>query len=90
MLAFFGGALSSVPAANIRAVLLNVNAPETRGTIFSFYALMVCAITPSPLPTLLIVVLVSSSCASIDRCMRLRRSRSTQRPHTTMTSCRLG
>jgi MFS-type transporter involved in bile tolerance (Atg22 family) len=40
-LAFFGGAFSSVPAANLRAVLLNVNSPETRGTMFAFYNLMV-------------------------------------------------
>lgn len=38
--AFLGGLLSCVTAANVRAVLLNVNAPETRGTVFAVYSLM--------------------------------------------------
>ncbi|ACO63205.1 major facilitator superfamily [Micromonas commoda] len=32
-----GGILASVTPPNVRAVLLNVNPPETRGTMFAFY-----------------------------------------------------
>lgn len=32
-----GGCLASVTPPNVRAVLLNVNPPETRGTMFAFY-----------------------------------------------------
>ena len=32
-----GGILASVTPPNVRAVLLNVNLPETRGTMFAFY-----------------------------------------------------
>ena len=33
-----GGALCAVTPPNVRAVLLNVNPPETRGTMFAFYS----------------------------------------------------
>ena len=33
-----GGALAAVTPPNVRAVLLNVNPPETRGTMFAFYS----------------------------------------------------
>lgn len=33
-----GGVLCAVTPPNVRAVLLNVNPPETRGTMFAFYA----------------------------------------------------
>jgi predicted MFS family arabinose efflux permease len=39
-LAFLGGALSCVTGANVRAVLINVNTPETRGTTFAMLNLM--------------------------------------------------
>lgn len=38
--AFIGGVLSCVTAGNVRAVLLNCNAPETRGSAFAIYSLM--------------------------------------------------
>ena len=34
-----GGFLSTIAGPNIRAVMLNVNTPETRGTVFSIFAL---------------------------------------------------
>uniref|UniRef100_A0A7S4KRF5 Major facilitator superfamily (MFS) profile domain-containing protein n=1 Tax=Guillardia theta TaxID=55529 RepID=A0A7S4KRF5_GUITH len=40
VIAFFGGVIACVTGANIRAVLLNVNAPETRGSAFAVYTLM--------------------------------------------------
>lgn len=36
---FFGAAIATVTASNVKAVLINVNAPETRGTIFSIFNL---------------------------------------------------
>lgn len=35
-----GGGIASFTGPNARAVLLNVNAPETRGTAFAIYNLM--------------------------------------------------
>jgi predicted MFS family arabinose efflux permease len=40
VLAFLAGALSCVTGTNVRAVLLGVNAPETRGTVFAIFNLM--------------------------------------------------
>ena len=37
--ALIGGVISTVAGSNIRAIMLNVNAPETRGTVFSVFAL---------------------------------------------------
>ena len=39
-MAFLGGALSCVTGTNVRAVLIGVNAPETRGTVFAIFNLM--------------------------------------------------
>jgi len=36
---FFGGAIVTVTGANVKAVLIDVNVPENRGTIFSFFNL---------------------------------------------------
>lgn len=36
-LAFFAGAFVSVATANVKAILMNVNRPEHRGTVFSFF-----------------------------------------------------
>ena len=33
-----GGLFAAVTPPNVRAVLLNVNPPETRGTMFAFYS----------------------------------------------------
>lgn len=52
--AFLAGLFSCVAAGNTRTVLLNVNAPETRGTAFAIYSLLVLlrrpplAITTAP------------------------------------------
>jgi len=40
IVSFCGGILANTTGPNIRAVLLNVNTPETRGTAFSIYNLM--------------------------------------------------
>jgi len=40
IVSFCGGILANATGPNIRAVLLNVNTPETRGTAFSIYNLM--------------------------------------------------
>lgn len=39
LLGVFGAAIATVTASNVKAVLINVNAPETRGTIFSIFNL---------------------------------------------------
>ncbi|HYV44334.1 MAG TPA: MFS transporter [Myxococcaceae bacterium] len=39
VLGFFGGMVATVPASNVKAVLINVNPPENRGTIFSLFNL---------------------------------------------------
>ena len=39
-MAFLGGALSCVTGTNVRAALIGVNAPETRGTVFAIFNLM--------------------------------------------------
>lgn len=49
--AFGGGVLSCVTAGNVRAVLLNVNAPECRGSAFAIYALM-ARVSSAALPAL--------------------------------------
>jgi MFS-type transporter involved in bile tolerance (Atg22 family) len=38
-LGFFGGMIATVPSSNVKAVLINVNPPENRGTIFSLFNL---------------------------------------------------
>jgi len=38
-LGFFGGMVATVPSSNVKAVLINVNPPENRGTIFSLFNL---------------------------------------------------
>ena len=38
--AFLGGVLTCVTGTNVRAVLIGVNAPETRGTVFAIFNLM--------------------------------------------------
>ncbi|KAK3236825.1 hypothetical protein CYMTET_53059 [Cymbomonas tetramitiformis] len=38
--AFLAGLFSCVTGSNVRALLLNVNAPETRGTVFALFNLM--------------------------------------------------
>jgi MFS family permease len=40
IMAFLAGMTSTVSGSNIRAVLVNVNAPETRGTVFGFFCIM--------------------------------------------------
>ncbi len=37
LMGFFAGALVSVAAANVKAILMNVNRPEHRGTVFSVF-----------------------------------------------------
>lgn len=39
VLGFFGGMVATVPSSNVKAVLINVNPPENRGTIFSLFNL---------------------------------------------------
>ena len=38
-LGFFGALVATVPSSNVKAVLMNVNPPENRGTIFSLFNL---------------------------------------------------
>jgi len=40
LVSFGGGILTAFSGANVRAILLNVNTPETRGTVFSIFNLM--------------------------------------------------
>eukprot|EP00283_Hemiselmis_rufescens_P004351 CAMPEP_0173430740 /NCGR_PEP_ID=MMETSP1357-20121228/9089_1 /TAXON_ID=77926 /ORGANISM="Hemiselmis rufescens, Strain PCC563" /LENGTH=239 /DNA_ID=CAMNT_0014395127 /DNA_START=356 /DNA_END=1072 /DNA_ORIENTATION=+ len=40
VVAFLGGFIGYITGPNVRAILLNVNAPETRGTAFAVYNLM--------------------------------------------------
>ncbi len=35
--AFLGGLSCAITGSNIKAILVNVNAPETRGSIFAVY-----------------------------------------------------
>mmetsp|Transcript_23137 Transcript_23137/g.51028 ORF Transcript_23137/g.51028 Transcript_23137/m.51028 type:complete len:511 (-) Transcript_23137:86-1618(-) len=37
---FLGGVVSTMPSPGIGAMLLNVNLPETRGTVFAFYSIL--------------------------------------------------
>lgn len=39
LLGFFGAMVATVPSSNVKAVLMNVNPPENRGTIFSVFNL---------------------------------------------------
>jgi len=39
VLGFFGGMVATTPSSNVKAVLINVNPPENRGTIFSLFNL---------------------------------------------------
>ena len=38
-LGFFGALVAAIPSSNVKAVLMNVNPPENRGTIFSLFNL---------------------------------------------------
>jgi len=40
LVSFIGGILTAFSGANVRAILVNVNTPETRGTVFSLFNLM--------------------------------------------------